>query len=175
MTVLHKNKIWLMLVFWQTLVFVFCFYDFVRFLHKTTWREYFDTLSFLSCERWLCAPFFSSFSFCFDIIKLCFRQPKNSSPIIAVFPYYYLFWLVFWLLFFLHKTTWREYFDALSFLSCERWLCAPFFSSSFQKIAPLTKTLHNFKKQLLPTSCFFCGFLFLLWGQKKTWREYFAH
>ena len=35
---------------------------FALFLHKTTWREYFDAREVREEERCLCAPFFSSFS-----------------------------------------------------------------------------------------------------------------
>ena len=104
----------------------------MSFLHKTTWREYFDALSFLRCERWLCAPF--SF-FTFYVRSMLSTESKFSVRNCTSIPFF-LFFLFFCVLFFLKKTTWREYFDILSFLNCERWSCTPFFSlfdSSFFK------------------------------------------
>ena len=77
---------------------------------------------FWRCERWLCAPFFSPHS------KITSCQKKYQN-ICAVQNNTVWFFLTYGL--YLQKTTWREYFDALSFWRCERRLCAPFFFSLF--------------------------------------------
>ena len=50
-------------------IFFWFFFIFMIICRRHTWREYFDVLSFLRCERCLCAPF----SFC-----LSFFYTQNS-------------------------------------------------------------------------------------------------
>ena len=99
-------------------------------LHKTTWREYFDALSFLRCERWLCAPFFL-----FSLLFL-HHECLNSINYFAIALTTTFVRVQTVKCVFLHKTTWREYL-MLWVSEVERDDCVLrflFFSSSFKKV-----------------------------------------
>ena len=87
------------------------------------WRsEFWDVGEMIVCSVFL---FFQSKNVC------CPEKTKINKGMLLFFSHAFLFFFSFSWFFFWHKLTWREYFDALWNLRCERWLCAPFFSLFF--------------------------------------------
>ena len=107
------------------------------FLHKTTWREYFDTLRVQDVMRWLCAPFFF-FSLLFSSLLKNYSVECNCSLQSGS-----LFWNHF-VCFFVYVSCYiciRQHdVNILMFWAAQdvmRWSCAPFFFSFLSKIIRL--------------------------------------
>ena len=104
----------------QSLRFCWLFFKFCHFCIRQHDVNILRSEFLAVWEMIVCSVFFC---FCFVILQKWKQQSIRSSPFSKT-SCNFLFDCCF--VVFLHKTTWREYFDALSLLSCERCLCAPF-------------------------------------------------
>ena len=132
-------------------------------------------LSFWSCERWLCAPFFFSYALLSKKLFEVLQIQTYQTQFIAVFQL--LFCVFVWICFVFVCIRQHDVNILMHKVAQDvmRWLCAPFFSLFFMSIVISGSNHKLFSKQLSLKSHFFvlvCGYVCLLL-HKTTWREYF--